>query len=506
MCGRLEEIVGGKREYKDDKKSGSSLRMKSSGSRPYKYSVNNDYNRTRHRNLLNALEVKNNEYKGNKFPKSVLTRTANIYNQIQNLDLIKRSNVKYEIIGILMFRICIIEGTPRRKRDIAEFLNKDDGNKGMSEGEKIVRKLCADGKIDLKLDDDDSKSIQGFADRFLESLGYEQNPNYSKFVVQIVDKANEKYIGANSAISSKVAGAVWILVIHENLRKTKEEVELACDRIRANTFTRFSSLIMENLLKFIDVFESNGIKHGFEGRLTKRRVPAAVVPIVIAPVNDTVKSPVNDTVIAVANDTVIAPVNDTVIAPVNDTVIAPVNYTVKAPVNDTVKAPVNDTVKAPVNDTVIAPVNDVVTDPVNDVVTDPVNDTVKAPVNDTVKSPVNDTVIAPVNDTVKSPVNDTVIAPVNDTVIAPVNDTVKAQVNDVVTDPVNDVVTDLVNDVVTDDVAAPVTDDVVVPSNDDAAVSVIAQAPANIKGGAVKKRVSNKASLMNSYGCRNKRK
>ena len=63
MCGRTEDIIGGKREYKEDKKAINNLRIVSAGPRRYKYAANNDYNRTRQRQLLNALETKNNEYR-----------------------------------------------------------------------------------------------------------------------------------------------------------------------------------------------------------------------------------------------------------------------------------------------------------------------------------------------------------------------------------------------------------------------------------------------------------
>ena len=276
-CGREEEIVGGQREFIKDKILSGTVRS-INGTRRIRYSAGSDYAHVRFNAILNSLITKNNQYAGAKFSSNILVRTANIFNDIlkigaSNIEgekkILKKDNVKDDILGAILYEICRIEGTPRRKRDIAEFLNKSDGTKGIAEGTKFVRDLCISGKLHLDICTDDRAFTQAYTDRYLEALGIEK-PEYNKFVVDLVEATKNTSIGYNSVINTKVAGAIWTLVIQEKLNKTRDDVERACDNIRANTFQKYSTAIIANILKFIKIFIENRIHHGYEGRIVKR--------------------------------------------------------------------------------------------------------------------------------------------------------------------------------------------------------------------------------------------
>jgi transcription initiation factor TFIIIB Brf1 subunit/transcription initiation factor TFIIB len=119
---------------------------------------------------------------------------------------VRRGNIKDEVLAGLIYFECIRASIVRKKKDIALFMKLPTN--GFSRGEDILRNLQAEGKIDIPVDEE---PIEGFVDRYLEELNLD-NPNYIKFIVELVDESERRKIGMNSQLSSKAVGALWIII------------------------------------------------------------------------------------------------------------------------------------------------------------------------------------------------------------------------------------------------------------------------------------------------------
>jgi hypothetical protein len=126
---------------------------------------------------------------------------------------------------------------------------------GFSRGEDILRSLHAMGKLDLPIDEE---PIDGFVERYLEALNLE-NPAYSKFVIELVNRTEELKIGMNSQLSSKIVGSIWILIDKLKIQITAAQLEKSCDQTKKNTFMKFHKIVMENIDTLSPIFTANNI-------------------------------------------------------------------------------------------------------------------------------------------------------------------------------------------------------------------------------------------------------
>lgn len=145
------------------------------------------------------------------------------------------------------------------------------GSNGISRGENVVRVLHIQNKINIPIN---YESNEDLIIRYLDALGlYEldqtgeltkQTTNFVNFVIDLVNMADLKHFGATSISSSKISGAIYILIQKMNLDIKNEAICKACDNIRVTTFSKFSKIILDeiNILSFISVFEKNNIPHG----------------------------------------------------------------------------------------------------------------------------------------------------------------------------------------------------------------------------------------------------
>jgi hypothetical protein len=248
------------------------------------YSVGSDYSRAQRKSILDQLVNNNSAYAGPKIPHDVLVKSATKYNEIQKLrfdienelgevaetkGFVKRGNIKNEILGALVFFMCIDAGVSRKKKDIAIFMQLPTN--GISRGEDILRVLHNKGKIKIPLNNETSEH---YVDRYLEALGYmPDNENYERykdFIMDLVTASRKKKVGMNSIMSSKIVGGIWILAQREKLTIDANTIQDKCDGIKKNTWMRYTNQIMENITKFIDVFDMYNIDHGLRGRVVKR--------------------------------------------------------------------------------------------------------------------------------------------------------------------------------------------------------------------------------------------
>ncbi len=91
------------------------------------------------------------------------------------------------------------------------------------------------------------------------NISEENSGKYKAFVLEIVGESENRKIGMNIQLSSKIAGALWILINGLKLKITSAELERAADNIRKSTFMKFYKVVAEYRRTFEPIFIHHGI-------------------------------------------------------------------------------------------------------------------------------------------------------------------------------------------------------------------------------------------------------
>lgn len=242
------------------------------------YNLNNDYARTQRKLIETQLLHNNAVTKGPAIARDILIKSAAGYNSIQKMivdevieiegndgeiiqsvsqkKFVRRGNIKDEVLAAFVYFECIRAGATRKKKDIAAFMQLQAG--GFSRGEDILRTLHAEGKIDIPVDEEPTED---FVDRYLEALNLE-NPDYKGFILDLIELSEKRKIGMNSHISSKIVGAIWILIQQLNLPISAVQLEKAADNTKKNTFTKFQTVVRNSMNVFAPIFKEYKIPTG----------------------------------------------------------------------------------------------------------------------------------------------------------------------------------------------------------------------------------------------------
>lgn len=234
------------------------------------YNISSDYSKTQKKCIYDQLVRNHMNFQGNAFPLTVLSAVAERYNNIQKFiteddidsegnirgqkKFVRRGSIKDEVLAGLIHFECIREGLVRKKKDIAEFMKLPTS--GFSRGEDILRNLHAEDKVDIPVDDE---PLEGFIDRYLEALEIDDDPRYSAFIVDIVNASERSRIGMSSQISSKIVGALWIIICRCKLNISVAELERAADNTKKNTFIKFYKDVTSRPRVFLPIFKKHGI-------------------------------------------------------------------------------------------------------------------------------------------------------------------------------------------------------------------------------------------------------
>ncbi len=245
------------------------LRVTTGANRGRFYNATADYTKTQRKVILEQLLALQKHHTGPNIPTNILMSVATRYNNIQKLitedefdidgnvsgqkKFVRRSTIKDEILGTLIHFECLRESVIRKKKDIAIFMGLS--THGFARGEDILRNLHAEGKIDLPSDEE---SVIGYVEKYMETLDLNDD-NYNAFVIDLVKESERKNIGMSSQISSKIVGAIWILVNKKGLRITAQMLEKATDNTKKNTFVKFYNVVFVNMRIFGPIFVKYGI-------------------------------------------------------------------------------------------------------------------------------------------------------------------------------------------------------------------------------------------------------
>jgi hypothetical protein len=172
---------------------------------------------------------------------------------------VHRGSIKDEILAALIYFTAHTLGVAKKKRDIAKFMNLQ--NEGFSRGEDMVRKLVSQQVINVQID---IETPNIFAVRYLEALGLEHDWHVD-FVVEVVEYAANSHWCLNCQLSSRVAGAIWMLVHGVPLNRlagqriTDDQIEKHTDNTKKNTFRKIIDVVVQNNDRFKHIFEKYNV-------------------------------------------------------------------------------------------------------------------------------------------------------------------------------------------------------------------------------------------------------
>jgi transcription initiation factor TFIIIB Brf1 subunit/transcription initiation factor TFIIB len=248
-------------DYEQDRQGMESTKrsyIKISGSSGCKYyNTSQDAEITQRKNIRDHLTKMSNNYKGYQFPEDVLDNVVDLYSQIQQEE-VNRGNHKNEILASLIYFECINNGTERKRKDVAEFMQLNTG--GFAGGESDVRKLKLRGVLNITIKEE---SVNGYAEKYMEILELSKNgagiSKYLPMIEEVISRAETSNIEINSLTSSKVIGVIWFIIIKCGFNIKIKELEEKCDKTKANTIKKFYNIIISNKELFTDIFEKYGI-------------------------------------------------------------------------------------------------------------------------------------------------------------------------------------------------------------------------------------------------------
>lgn len=263
QCGYTSENDPDRGKELDDISS-NSIRVTTGANKGRYRNGNTNYANVQKKNLIDQLNTRQDQYQGPKFSKDVLGAAATQYNNSQKyikqvLDdqgekkFVRRGSIKDEILAALIYFEGVRVKNVRKRKDVAIFMGL--ATCGFARGEDIVRTWQAKGLIDIPVNDE---PLEGYIDRYMETLGLD-DPNYNAFVAEIVQLSEDRKIAMGSQISSKVVGAIWVLITQLGKKITAATLETATDNTKKNTFTKFSKIIMESRNVFAAIFRKYNI-------------------------------------------------------------------------------------------------------------------------------------------------------------------------------------------------------------------------------------------------------
>lgn len=202
----------------------------------------------RKQSVLKELMTLNLKYidKGGKgIPGDALKIAADSFNQMQD-HYIKRGMNKRQILCSLIYIACMSCGYHRDKTDIAAFSELPSG--AMSKGDVIVRTAVAEGKLDMKINEDTSEvHIETLFEKINSIIAKDDAIKYRKAIVEMIKVCENVGICSSNQMKSKVAGFLIFLLQMLKKDKTAEEVLLKID-VRPNT--------IKKIVAELDDFES----------------------------------------------------------------------------------------------------------------------------------------------------------------------------------------------------------------------------------------------------------
>jgi transcription initiation factor TFIIIB Brf1 subunit/transcription initiation factor TFIIB len=174
-----------------------------------------------------------------KLPIIILKEAADLYRQVQ-VHLVFRGKGRLGAMGAAVAFTCDLYEISKKPKVIAKFFDIDESY--LSAGDKELRKLHADGKIDIPVHHNPTNS---FLRQYFEAL--EIDNNYKPFICALIERANHNDMKGenNSRISTQCAGAIYALRELQSLTFKKTDIVKYCS-ISKPTFKRYYEFLFRN--------------------------------------------------------------------------------------------------------------------------------------------------------------------------------------------------------------------------------------------------------------------
>lgn len=258
-CGYIDESLGTTSETTSDvvnsynTSSDSAAPVRITGPGHYKFQKKlvtdtSNYEKTRRKNTIDQMMNTVYQCPGAVPPRHIIMEAAEMYLSIQK-HCIKRGDVRRGAMADCIYKICMLRGFIRKPKEIAAMFGIPQNE--LSNGAKIVDELIACGKIAFKKDIETNLPehiMSSCLNQYFQSLRIpEDKPKYRHFVERLIKFAGKFGIADSSIISSKCAGAIYVLSIKcPELNITLKAIERDC-HISKSTFTRFYKAISDIL-------------------------------------------------------------------------------------------------------------------------------------------------------------------------------------------------------------------------------------------------------------------
>lgn len=213
-----------------------------------------DYTNASYQTIKKEILNRINMYNGNKPPMNVQLECVDIYYKIKENDklylniinkgmlkgnekkrLVFRSNGKWGLIGECLHSACLKFNLTRTSREIAEIIGIEE--KYLSVGSKRLQEFHELGIVDIPMS---VCPMDDYIRRYFLLLGIPAK--YQSFVVDIINRADKKYLHINneSRMSIKCIGSIYMLCsrVPELHYISKEAIAREC-KISKTTFMKY---------------------------------------------------------------------------------------------------------------------------------------------------------------------------------------------------------------------------------------------------------------------------
>lgn len=264
LCGKTTGII----EYDDNynpsvdqyNTTNNSAALRVVGPQSYKFSraltvsMAPKYSDTQKKETTKQLQRFNAQSKADIFPICILKDTAEMFNNIQKLEVVRRGNGRKGAIAACLSFVCAKEGMSRKPKTIAKFLGIRESD--LSRGDKLLRQLHSDGLIEIPIH---HNPISDYLMRYFHKLSIDEK--YIKVSQRVIDEASDvsKCTPNNAQQSTKCAGVIYALCIQLNLCIDKHSIEKACE-ISKTTFIKYYEFLVRNRLVLNKIFKEE-FKH-----------------------------------------------------------------------------------------------------------------------------------------------------------------------------------------------------------------------------------------------------
>lgn len=176
------------------------------------------------RSLYNVFDSIQVRAVNNGIPLCIIEEAKNLYKQISDVKIHRGSNRK-GIIASCIYKACILQGSPRSAKEIAEIfkLNISHMTKGCKKFDEIINMNICNNSIMVN----DVTKSSDFVQRFCSKLNI--GSNICKICIHVCERAEEYNLVSKCIPPSIAVGSIFLVCNLLKINITKKEISLICN-------------------------------------------------------------------------------------------------------------------------------------------------------------------------------------------------------------------------------------------------------------------------------------